>query len=484
MTQTHQRRKNLKLTDIEIEIVFGLQQNGTIGPKQIVEQVIGGDYDEIGQYYVALVTQSAIRRVQNILTSSARVAGQARLNDPLAFRQQHGGIEDYLSYHGEEIHYGATIPRDIDENVHDFVRRAMEQQQQQTLRQPAPQNRNISDDYKLKRETLGSGTNGKVHTCYNRRTSQKCALKIIHDSPKAKREVFLHKKASTCPHIVTILDVYENQYLNRRCLFIVMECMEGGELFYRLKQFSHEKSITERRVAGMMHSICKAVHHLHSMNIAHRDLKPENLLFTSTAEDAELKLTDFGFAKECTSSAKSLHTPCYTAYYVAPEILSTRNYDKACDIWSLGVIMYILLCGYPPFYSTYGSPISPNMRRKIRTGEYEFPHREWHIVTQEAKDLIRSMLTVEPESRPTIDQILNHPWLSKLDVHDIQTPLITPSALVEQMEEWSDVQLAISEANQCNRLPIDDDDDEPISAADNAIYKRRQKRSQTSFEDR
>lgn len=129
-----------------------------------------------------------------------------------------------------------------------------------------------------------------------------------------------------------------------------------------------------------MESICCAVAHLHGMDIAHRDLKPENLLFSSpdTAAGAVLKLTDFGFAKETSPVNNSLlQTPCYTPYYVAPEVLSQVRYDKSCDMWSLGVICYILLCGYPPFYSNHGLAISPGMKKRIRAGQYDFPKAEW-----------------------------------------------------------------------------------------------------------
>ncbi|CAF4352407.1 unnamed protein product, partial [Didymodactylos carnosus] len=275
----------------------------------------------------------------------------------------------------------------------------------------------ITDDYEVRTEKLGAGINGPVYACFDRQTGQKCALKIIKDSAKARREVNLHKKASECPYIVHVIEIYENKHSKQRCLLIVMEYMAGGELFNRIKRIGVEGSFTERQAASIVHSICKAVQYLHSLNIAHRDLKPENLLFTSNDEGAALKLTDFGFAKECSDSVKTLHSPCYTSYYVAPEVLSKQSYDKSCDIWGLGVITYIVLCGYPPFYSLHNAPIngpmSPEMKRKIRAGEYRFPDSDWNTVSREAKDLIRAMLTVEPESRPTIEEVLQSTWLSK-----------------------------------------------------------------------
>lgn len=119
--------------------------------------------------------------------------------------------------------------------------------------------------------------------------------------------------------------------------------MEGGELFQRIQDRNDTAPFTEREAAQIMNEICAAVKYLHDQNIAHRDLKPENLLYTSTVPQARLKLTDFGFAKETSAKDQmSLQTPCYTPYYVAPEVLGPEKYDKSCDIWSLGVIMYIL----------------------------------------------------------------------------------------------------------------------------------------------
>merc|ERR1719384_969415 len=137
--------------------------------------------------------------------------------------------------------------------------------------------------------------------------------------------------------------------------------MEGGELFNRIQE---KKSFTEKEAAEIVKDICIAVKFLHDMNIAHRDLKPENLLYTRKDNFGVLKLTDFGFAKE-TLTRDTLQTPCYTPYYVAPEVLGPEKYDKSCDIWSLGVITYILICGFPPFYSNHGQPISPGMKRRI-----------------------------------------------------------------------------------------------------------------------
>ncbi|XP_036189343.1 MAP kinase-activated protein kinase 3 isoform X6 [Myotis myotis] len=260
-----------------------------------------------------------------------------------------------------------------------------------------PKKHAVTEDYQLSKQVLGLGVNGKVLECFHRRTGQKCALKVLYDSPKARQEVEQHWQASGGPHIVRILDVYENMHRNKRCLLIIMECMEGGELFSRIQERG-DQAFTEREAAEIMRDIGTAIQFLHSQNIAHRDVKPENLLYTSKERDAVLKLTDFGFAKETTQNA--LQTPCYTPYYVAPEVLGPEKYDKSCDMWSLGVIMYILLCGFPPFYSNTGQAISPGMKRRIRLGQYGFPTPEWSEVSEDGSAFASLQLPLTPGPHP------------------------------------------------------------------------------------
>ncbi|VEL42720.1 unnamed protein product [Protopolystoma xenopodis] len=309
-----------------------------------------------------------------------------------------------------------------------------------------PKTTAITQDYELTSKTLGIGINGKVIQCIKKETGEHFALKVLGDNHKARREVDLHWRASSCPHIVKLVDVYENNNLNtkKNHLLIVMESMDGGELFSRIQQRANE-AFTEREAAKIIWQISSAIAHLHRMNIAHRDLKPENLLFTISSNDAVLKLTDFGFAKEVTAG-KSLQTPCFTPYYVAPEVLGPEKYDKSCpekydkscDMWSLGVISYILLCGYPPFYSHNGQPISPGMKTRIRNGQYAFPASEWANVSEDAKDLIRKLLLTEPDRRLTITEVMKHPWISQ-HTRVPMTPLATKKILCEEKFAWEHV---------------------------------------------
>ncbi|XP_007430799.1 MAP kinase-activated protein kinase 3 isoform X1 [Python bivittatus] len=331
----------------------------------------------------------------------------------------------------------------------------------------------VTDDYKISKRVLGLGINGKVLECFHKVTGRKCALKLLYDSPKARQEVDHHWRASGCPHIVHILDVYENIHHGKRCLLIIMECMEGGELFTRIQERG-DQAFTEKEASEIMRDIGTAIQHLHGMNIAHRDVKPENLLYTSKDKDSVLKLTDFGFAKE-TTVQNALQTPCYTPYYVAPEVLGPEKYDKSCDMWSLGVIMYILLCGFPPFYSNTGQAISPGMKRRIRMGQYGFPNPEWSEVSDEAKHLIRLLLKTDPTERMTISQFMNHPWINQSMVVP-PTPLHTARVLQEDKDHWDEVKEEMTSALATMRVDYDQVKIKDLKISNNRLLNKRRKK--------
>ena len=204
-------------------------------------------------------------------------------------------------------------------------------------------------------------------------------------------------------HIIRLFDVFEEKAF----WYLVTEKMMGGELFDRIvsKSFYNEKEARD---------VCKilfeAIGYMHKHQVAHRDLKPENLLLRSEDNDSEIKIADFGFAKKVLTP-NSLTTQCGTPGYVAPEILEGVAYDTKSDMWSLGVIVYILLGGYPPF-------IEQNQRelfRKIRKGQYEFHDEYWGSVSADAKDMISSLLTVQPSKRLSADDALKHKWMTADD---------------------------------------------------------------------
>uniref|UniRef100_A0AC34R183 Non-specific serine/threonine protein kinase n=1 Tax=Panagrolaimus sp. JU765 TaxID=591449 RepID=A0AC34R183_9BILA len=270
----------------------------------------------------------------------------------------------------------------------------------------------ITDDYTVSHEIIGIGESGKVMACYSKIDGKKYALKVLRDGPKSRREVYLHYLSCNHENIVSIIDIYENTFDNVRCLLVVIEFLEGGDL---LTQFENQGSqpYKEEQVAKIMKQIGSAVQFLHDMNIAHRDIKLENILCTSTdSENCIYKLGDFGFAKRPERN-HLMESPCCTPFYAPPEVLKHDFYDKSCDMWSLGVVMYILLCGYPPFYSMKGLPFSPGMQQRITTGLYAFPPDEWDVVKESTKDEVRHLLTTDPAKRTTIYDLMKSCFITR-----------------------------------------------------------------------
>jgi len=185
--------------------------------------------------------------------------------------------------------------------------------------------------------------------------------------------------------------------------YVVMEQVQGGELFDRILKKKH---YTEKEARDLVVVLLTAIKHCHDNRIAHRDLKPENLLMTSKEDDADLKLVDFGFAARC--EGNSLTNQCGTPAYVAPEIVRKQPHGVGVDMWSFGVILYILLCGYPPFRDK----VEKSLFAKIRAGCYEFHTKYWDKVSEDAKDLVRRLLVVDPSCRLTADEALAHPWVA------------------------------------------------------------------------
>jgi serine/threonine protein kinase len=202
------------------------------------------------------------------------------------------------------------------------------------------------------------------------------------------------------PHILQLHAFYDEP----SAYFIVMELCLGGELFDRI---SDRKVYTEEQARDTARTLASAVTFLHSKSIAHRDLKPENIMLSSPDDaTAAIKLGDLGFAKLCTKTG-GLSTSCGTPSYVAPEILGGKTYGMACDMWSLGVIVYILLCGYPPFASSNQS----DLFKRIMSGRYRFDEAQWGGVSAPAKDFITKLLVVDPARRATAEEAMAHPWL-------------------------------------------------------------------------
>jgi len=209
------------------------------------------------------------------------------------------------------------------------------------------------------------------------------------------------------PHAVELVEMFET----KKKIWMVMELLTGGELFDRIVS---KGSYSEKEASGVVRAVASALEYLHATGITHRDLKPENLLYKSPDQDAPIKLTDFGLAKYRSAKEQDggMLTACGTPGYVSPEIVMNVRYTSKTDVWSLGVIIYILLCGFPPFYSES----THQLYQQIKAGDYSFPSPYWSDISSQAKDLIRHCLQVDPNKRFSASQVLHHPWVGGLDV--------------------------------------------------------------------
>jgi len=284
----------------------------------------------------------------------------------------------------------------------------------QPAQRQAPQasggsSKNFADVYKTGK-TLGEGAFAVVKEGQKKGTRETYAIKIVtkakltEEDDLALQDEIQILSALRHPHIIRLYETFEDP----KFYYLVTEEMHGGELFDRVVAKSYYNEKEARDVTKILLS---AVGYCHSRDVAHRDLKPENLLLQSPDDDANLKIADFGFAKLCKGGQDCLTTQCGTPGYVAPEILEGDPYGVKADMWSIGVITYILLGGYPPFIEQD----QKKLFRKIRKGEYEFHEEYWGTVSKEAKDLIVSMLTVNPHKRVSATQALENPWITGSD---------------------------------------------------------------------
>lgn len=266
--------------------------------------------------------------------------------------------------------------------------------------------------YHINPKEIGHGHYGVVRKCMDRETKMWYAIKSIRKSKVGKvdvlkREVALLKECEH-PNIIQLVEVHEDQ----KYLHLVTELCTGGELFDRIieKTQSDMGHFSERDAANLVMCILDAIAYCHDQKgIVHRDLKPENFLFSSKDEDAVIKIIDFGLSRHDDVKAGIMNTKVGTPYYVAPEVLN-REYTKSCDIWSIGVITYILLCGYPPFYGDTDNQIFDS----VRTGRFDFPSPDWDGISDSAKDFICSLLRRDPSKRLSASRALEHAWIKEM----------------------------------------------------------------------
>ncbi|XP_061083869.1 ribosomal protein S6 kinase alpha-2 isoform X2 [Conger conger] len=265
-------------------------------------------------------------------------------------------------------------------------------------------NIHFTDGYEMK-EDVGVGAYSICKRCIHKITSVEYAVKIIdraRRNPTEEIEILL--RYGQHPNIITLKDVYDDG----KYVYLVMELMRGGELLDRILR---QKCFSEREASAVLCTITKTVEYLHSQGVVHRDLKPSNILYVDETGDPEsIRICDFGFAKQLRAENGLLMTPCYTANFVAPEVLKRQGYDAACDIWSLGILLYTMLAGFTPFAN--GPDDTPEeILARIGSGKYALSGGNWDTVSEAAKDIVSKMLHVDPHQRLTAPQVLRHPWI-------------------------------------------------------------------------
>ncbi|XP_022782174.1 MAP kinase-interacting serine/threonine-protein kinase 1-like [Stylophora pistillata] len=333
------------------------------------------------------------------------------------------------------------------------------------------------DVYKVLDDVLGQGAHTTVKSCVKLTTNQEYAVKIIEKSPKVDRkrvlnEIELLYQCRGQKNIVDCIEYFEDSHK----FYMIFEKMRGGPL---LKHIEKKKAFTEKEASLVVKDIVSALDFLHKKGIAHRDLKPENILCAYENQISPVKICDFDLASgldglSAAVTTPELQTPVGSAEYMAPEVVDAfkthaTTYDKRCDLWSLGVILYIMLSGHPPFYGKCGTDcgwekgenckscqvsISHALYRLPKTEVllflkfiFHFLFKEWQSISSEAKDLISHLLVRDATKRYTTDMILEHTWIKEAS----NTPLPTPTLLTRNMNTLS-LQEFAAEAVAMNRI--------------------------------
>jgi len=311
---------------------------------------------------------------------------------------------------------------------------------EEEIKESGTSNKDIRDLYDFGK-TLGVGSFAIVKECINKKTQEKYAVKIIDKKHIEGQEAMIKsevKVISQLQHknIICLKEFYESE----RDIYLVTDLARGGELFDHIIE---KGSFTEKDAANLVKQILEAVNYMHKKNIVHRDLKPENLLFKDKSEDSPLMVTDFGLSK-FTEPSSLLNTSCGTPGYVAPEIISRKGHGIAVDLWSIGVITYVLLCGFQPFYGDDQAQLF----KAILEADYVFDEEYWGEISNDAKDFIRKLLVVNPDERMTCDQALQHKWL----VTAANTSVIENVKKFNAKKTFKKAVQAVAAANQLKSL--------------------------------
>ncbi|XP_043118186.1 ribosomal protein S6 kinase alpha-5 isoform X2 [Puntigrus tetrazona] len=324
----------------------------------------------------------------------------------------------------------------------------------------------------LRENALGEGSFSICRQCTHKKTGQKYAVKIVSKRMEAQtqKEIAALKLCDGHPNIVKLHEIYHDQLHT----YLVLELLQGGELLERIRRKQH---FSETEASRIMRRLVSAVSHMHDVGVVHRDLKPENLLFTDDTENSEIKVIDFGFARLKPPDNQLLKTPCFTLQYAAPEILKYDGYDESCDLWSLGVILYTMLSGQVPF-QCHGKSLmhttAEEIMRKIKQGDFSSEGEAWKNVSNQAKDLIQELLTVDPDKRIKMCGLRYNAWLQD-DSQLSSNPLMTPDILGSStISVHTCVKATFNAFNKCKREGF------RLQTVDKAPLAKRRKMKKTS----
>ncbi|XP_060894185.1 serine/threonine-protein kinase Chk2 [Labrus mixtus] len=294
----------------------------------------------------------------------------------------------------------------------------------------------LQEKYVLTRR-IGTGVCGEVKLAFERSTCKKFAVKIINKKNfqsegtairNAQTEIEILQRINH-PCLIKTEDFYQTD----DCYYIVLELMEGGELFNRVKS---QQQLKEHVAKLYFFQMLKAVQYLHSKGIIHRDLKPENILLSSQDDVCLIKVTDFNQSR-ILEEAMLMRTLCGTPNYLAPEVFthaSTTGYSLAVDAWSLGVLLFVCLGGYPPFHESFSKK---TITEQIIGGEFTMVQAKWRSISDQAKDVVRKLLVVDPCKRMTIEEALKHPWLQDTKMTELASTLMYPPAAAAAADDFN-----------------------------------------------
>ena len=377
--------------------------NVSLQSKQLITNLLTVDPDERLDANAAL--QYAWCKERNEHLSSRDLSGSIRelkkFNARRTFRSAVHAVQMAAAFHVEKIS-DLFKETDLHADEEDDEEKKTSPPQVQKLNMSKTKKKKFDELYEVK-EKLQRGSASVVKKCYSKVYHKDFAVKIIERNIKTD-ELVLHE-VSIMNHLhhknlVGVVDFFEEDDF----YYIVMELMEGGDVFDRILDL---QNYTEKDARDLAKSLLLAVDYMHQNGVAHRDIKPQNIFLDSKSNNSSIKVGDFGFAKRV-HTPKSLNLRCGTPSYVAPEILKNQPYDQSCDMWSVGVVLYVLLCGYTPFHEEQ----QEKMFERIKVADFTFHPEEWDQISDEAKELIKGLICTNPDKRLTAAQALRSKWIT------------------------------------------------------------------------